>query len=522
MLQWLDMFLYNTMTRKKQQFKPLKGRNVLLYTCGLTVYDYAHIGNLRAFIFEDLLRRVLEFNAFNVKHVQNFTDVGHLVSDADEGEDKMEVGAQREHRTAWQVADFYINAFREDIKKLRIREPAVWARATDNIQEMIELVKVLEKKKFTYMTEDGIYFDTSKLKDYGKLARLDARGLKAGARIEMTEGKRRPTDFALWKFSPKDKKRDMEWDFLMEKEVGGEEYQVLMEISKNNHSIQILETKENPKTHAFSVRVNFRGFPGWHIECSAMAMKYLGQTIDIHCGGVDHIPVHHTNEIAQSEAATGKKFVDFWLHNEFMLVDGRKMSKSLRNFYTLRDLADKGFSPLAFRYLCLSAHYRSQMNFTLEALQDAENTVKSINDFVFRLSGGNAGLPKSKKIEAALKKAKEEFVRAINDDLDMPNALAAIFVLMRDVNREIDKDRADRKTLKAVKDFFDEVNTVLDIIEDQDISLSPEEKKLVTLREQFRKQRDFRAADEIRSQLKAKGIVLEDTPKGVRARRVSK
>lgn len=471
------MFLYNTMTRKKQRFTG-KGRNVLLYTCGPTVYDYAHIGNLRAFIFEDLVRRVLEFNAFKVKHVQNITDVGHLVSDADEGEDKMVVGAAREHKTAWQVAEFYTNAFNEDVKKLHIKKP-IWTKATDNIKEMIELVKTLEKKKFTYIINDGVYFDTSKFKNYGKLAKLDMKGLKAGARIEMTEGKKRPTDFALWKFSL-GRRRDMEWDSPWGK-----------------------------------------GFPGWHIECSAMAMKYLGETIDIHCGGVDHIPVHHTNEIAQSEAATGKKFANFWLHSEFMLVDGRKMSKSLGNFYTLRSLVDKGFSPLAFRYMCLSVHYRSQMNFTLEALQDAENTVKSINDFVFRLSGGKDIAP-NKKIQTALKKAKEDFVKSINDDLDTPNAFAALFTLIKSVNKEIDKEKTDKKTLKMVKDFFSEVNEILGIIEEQDVSFNAEEKKLLALREQFRKQRDFKAADEIRNQLKAKGIIIEDTPRGVRARRSSK
>ena len=478
------MFLYNTLTRKKQRFTT-KGRNVLLYTCGLTVYDYAHIGNLRSFIFEDLLRRVLEMNAFKVKHLQNFTDVGHLTSDADEGEDKMSLGAEREHKTAWQIAEFYINAFKDDVKALHIKEPTIWAKATDNIEEMIELVRKLEKKGFTYKTEDGVYFDTSKFKNYGRLANLDIKGLKAGARVAM-KGKKHPTDFALWKFSL-DRKRDMEWD------------------------------------SPFG-----RGFPGWHIECSAMAMKYLGETIDIHCGGVDHIPVHHTNEIAQSEAATGKKFANFWLHNEFLLVDGKKMSKSLGNFYTLRSLVEKGFSPLAFRYLCMSVHYRSQMNFTLEALQDAENTVKSINDFVFRLGGGTSenakgvSLPANKKIETALKEAKENFMKAINDDLDTPNAFAALFGLMKIVNREIDNEKADRKTLKIVKEFFSEINEILDVIEEQTISLSQDEKKLVSLREQFRKQRDFKAADDIRNQLKFKGIVLEDTPEGVRARRVPK
>jgi len=449
----------------------------MLYTCGPTVYDHAHIGNLRSFLFEDLLKRVLKFNGFKVKHVMNFTDVGHLVSDQDEGEDKMEVGAQREHKTAWEIAEFYINAFKEDAKRLRMQEPDIWARATDHISEMIDLVRRIEEEGYAYVTDDGVYFNTLRLKGYGKLARLKAKGLKAGARVEM-KGKRSPTDFALWKLSL-GRKRDMEWD--------------------------------SPWG---------MGFPGWHIECSAMAIKYLGQTIDIHCGGVDHIPVHHTNEIAQSEVATGKKFSNYWLHNEFMLVDGRKMSKSLGNYYTLRDIVSKGFSPLAFRYLCLSVHYRSQMNFTLDALRDAENAVKTVNDFIFRLEQTKENnLARNKKIENALKTVKEEFMKSINNDLDTPNAFAALFKLMRSVNKEIDAGKADKKNLEAVLEFFRDINEVLDIAEEKQADLTPEEKKLLDLRESFRRQKDFKAADDIRNQLKEKGIILEDSPEGVRWRR---
>ena len=481
--------LYNTLARKKQVFKPI-GNTVTMYTCGLTVYDYAHIGNLRSFLFEDLLKRTLLLNGFKVKHVQNFTDVGHLVSDSDEGEDKMEVGATREKKTAWEIADFYINAFKEDFKALRMKEPHHWVRATDHIREMIELVKKIEEKGYTYLTEDGVYFNTLRMKGYGKLARLKAKGLKAGARVEM-KGKRAPTDFALWKCSPLDRKRDMEW--------------------------------ASPWC---------TGFPGWHIECSAMAIKYLGETIDIHCGGVDHIPVHHTNEIAQSETATGKKFANYWMHNEFMLVDGKKMSKSLGNFYTLKDITSKGFPPTAFRYLCLSVHYRSQMNFTLDSLRDAENAVKSINDFVFRLGqtrqeNGTThemrhSIPRSKKIESALKNAKEDFMKSINNDLDTPNALAALFKLMKTVNKEIDSGKADRKSADAVREFFNDVNEIFDIFEKEEKPLTPEEKKLIDLRESFRHQKDFKAADEIREQLKGKGIILEDTPEGIRWRRIMK
>lgn len=267
------------------------------------------------------------------------------------------------------------------------------------------------------------------------------------------------------------------------------------------------------------IKINFRGFPGWHIECSAMAIKYLGETIDIHCGGVDHIPVHHTNEIAQSETATGKKFANFWLHNEFMLVDGKKMSKSLGNFYTLKDITAKGFSSVAFRYLCLSVHYRSQMNFTFDALKDAENAVKSINGFAFRL-GQCKDLPRNKKIENALKRSKEDFMKSINNDLDTPNALAALFKFMRIVNKEIDSGKADKKTAEAVREFLNDMNEIFDVLEKEQKELTPEEKKLIDLRESFRTQRDFKAADDIRNQLKEKGILVEDTPDGVRWRRL--
>ncbi|MBI4170269.1 MAG: cysteine--tRNA ligase [Candidatus Aenigmarchaeota archaeon] len=522
--------LYNTLARKKQVFRPLKGNEVLLYTCGPTVYDYAHIGNLRAFLFEDLLKRVLLFNSFGVKHVMNLTDVGHLVSDKDEGEDKMIIGAQREHKTAWQVADFYINAFMEDAKKLHIQEPTFWLRATDHIEEMTALVKTLEQKGFTYITNDGIYFDTSKLRDYGKLAKLDIRGLRAGARVEVAEGKRNTTDFALWKFSPPDKKRDMEWDFVAEIYVDDKEYDEIRNIATKNHNVRILDVmniaatpnkiKKDKTTATKKTKVNFRGFPGWHLECSAMSMKYLGKTIDIHCGGVDHIAVHHTNEIAQSEAATDKKFVRFWLHNEFMLVDGKKMAKSLGNYYTLNDIRAKGFSPLAFRYLCMSVHYRSQMNFTLAALQDAENALQSIKDFIFRLKNLGTDGKKNAKIEAALKKARTNFIKSINDDLDMPHALAALFEIMKTVNKEIDAGKADKRSMDNVYYFFIEINKILDITEEKKAELTPEEKKLIDLREHFRSVKDFRAADEIRRQLKEKGVFLEDTPRGPKWKKV--
>ena len=308
----------------------------------------------------------------------NITDVGHLTSDSDTGEDKMEKGARRENKTVWEVADFYTKAFFEDIKRLNIIKADIICKATDHIKEQIELIKKLEKKGYTYKIEDGIYFDTSKLKDYGKLAKLKKEDLLAGARVEIVKGKKHPTDFALWKFSPKDKKRQMEW------------------------------------SSPFNT-----GFPGWHIECSAMSMKHLGNTFDIHCGGIDHIQVHHTNEIAQSETATGKKFVNYWLHNEFIVLkDNIKMAKSGENFITLSELIKKGYSPEDYRYLCLTTHYRKPLMFSYEALDGAKNSVEKLKSYVLEI------LNTKNKGHKDIKKYKEEFLNAINNDLGTSEALA--------------------------------------------------------------------------------------------------
>ncbi|MEM4245179.1 MAG: cysteine--tRNA ligase, partial [Candidatus Nanoarchaeia archaeon] len=294
----MELKFYNTLTRKKEVFKPIHDKKVGIYTCGPTVYWYQHIGNLRSYIFSDLLKKVLLFNGYEVKHVMNVTDVGHLTSDADEGEDKIEKAAAKEGKSAKEIADYYWKVFRNDFKKLNIAEPTVWCKATEHIKEQIDLIKRLEKKGYTYRTDDGIYFDTSKFKDYGKLARLKKEGLEAGKRIELKD-KKNITDFALWKFSEKPGVRQQEWD------------------------------------SPWGV-----GFPGWHIECSAMSMKHLGEHFDIHTGGIDHIPVHHTNEIAQSEAATGKKFVNYWMHGAFLTSKGEKISKSKGGLYTIAELEE--------------------------------------------------------------------------------------------------------------------------------------------------------------------------------------
>src|SRR3989338_1696760 len=327
------MKLYNTLIRAKQHFTPAHNNQVKLYACGPTVYDYAHIGHYRAYIFVDVLRRALMYNGYELTHVMNITDVGHLTDDADCGEDKVEVKALKEKKSVWEIAKFYTDDFFEAMDSLGVERPEIVCKATDHINEMIDFIRAIENRGFAYKTSDGIYFDTSKLEDYGKLAKLNLKELQEGARVEPNPEKRSSTDFALWKFSLKDSKRQME---------GNSPWGV--------------------------------GFPGWHIECSAMSLKYLGDHFDIHCGGIDHIPVHHTNEIAQNEGALGHQTVNYWLHSEFLLTNDERMGKSKGNFLTLPLLKEKQYDPLAYRYFCLGAHYRSKLNFTFEALTGAQHT----------------------------------------------------------------------------------------------------------------------------------------------------
>ena len=338
--------LYDNYTRSFRRFEPLRSGPVGLYTCGPTVYNYQHIGNFRTFLFEDLLKRVLEWNGYTVRHIMNITDVGHLTSDADSGEDKMVAGARRTGKSAWEIAALYTASFLEDMRALNIEEPLLYPRATDHIAEQIDFIADLEQKGYTYRTSDGIYFDTSKQPDYGFLARLDKAGLEAGKRVELGE-KRHITDFALWKFSPPGEQRQMEW------------------------------------TSPWGT-----GFPGWHIECSAMAQKYLGDFFDIHCGGEDHIPVHHTNEIAQTEARAGTRLANFWMHGYFLLDNETKMAKSAGEFLRLKTLTDRGYDPLAYRYLCLTAHYRSQLNFTWDALDAAATGLERLRSGVHAAPDG--------------------------------------------------------------------------------------------------------------------------------------
>jgi cysteinyl-tRNA synthetase len=474
--------IFNTLTRRKETIKPLKDKRLGMYACGLTVYDFAHIGNLRTYVLEDILRRVLEFNGFKVKHVMNITDVGHLTSDADTGEDKMEVGARRERKTAWEISEYYTKLFLDDEDKLNIEKPQIIPRATRHISEMIKLIRLLEKKGYTYVIDDGVYFDTSKSKGYGRLARLEPGGMLPGARVEVNPQKRNPSDFALWKSSPKGTKRDMEWD------------------------------------SPWGV-----GFPGWHIECSAMSMKYLGKTLDIHCGGVDHIPIHHTNEIAQSEGATGKKFVDYWMHAAHLIVDGKRMAKSLGNFYTLKDVIDRGYDPMSLRFFYIQGHYRREVNFTYEGLDAARNALNSISDFVRRLKEYD-GEKKNARVKALVLQAGTRFTRAMNDDVNTPEALAILFRFMTHVNRLMGERNISKADAGAILELMLLLDKVLGLSLNRSLkkqALSEQVEILVSERELARKIGDYARADAIRSRLREEfGIVLEDTPSGVKWRRV--
>ena len=462
------MYLYNTATHHKDEFKPQNEHQVTMYCCGPTVYNFAHIGNLRTYIFEDLLSRTIRLH-YPLKHVMNITDVGHLVSDADSGEDKMEVGAAREGKSAWDIAKFYEQKFWQDYDALHCTRPTIISRATAHIKEMIALVKTLEEKGYTYRTSDGIYYDTSKFSRYDALvghARI--RGLQGGARVEMSDEKRNPTDFALWKFSPKDKKRQMEWD------------------------------------SPWGV-----GFPGWHIECSAMAMKYLGHTLDIHCGGIDHVTIHHTNEIAQSEAATGEKYVNYWVHGEFLILRSGKMSKSGGTFVTLDVLKEKGYEPLAYRYLCLGAHYRTQLEFSYESMDSATKSLKNLRALSCQAKDEANGTPvQSEKVQAW----KNKFTAAMEDDLNAPKALAITWEAVR--SGEL---TAGEKL--AFLEFADTI-LALDLFKKPEAAaceLPAEVAELLKARAEARGAKDWKKSDELRDAIARLGYVVKDTPQGQQA-----
>jgi cysteinyl-tRNA synthetase len=455
----MTLRLYDTYTRSVREFEPLKPPVVGIYTCGPTVYDYAHIGNLRTYIFEDLLRRVLEFNGYDVKHVMNITDVGHLVSDADTGEDRMEKGSRRTGQSAWKIAELYAQEFKNDLQRLNIYEPHIWCRATDHIQEQIDFVKCIEANGYTYRTSDGIYFDTSKLPDYGYLGRLDIEGLQAGARVDVAE-KRNPTDFALWKFSPPGEKRQMEWD------------------------------------SPWGI-----GFSGWHIECSAMATKYLGPYFDIHCGGEDHITVHHPNEIAQTQACHDTRLANFWMHGYFLQIDKGRMGKSEGNFLRLQNLIDKGYDPLVWRFFCLGAHYRTKLNFFWEALDGAATGLNRLRTVTYEW--GAPGEPNQEYID--------QFAKHVNDDLNIPRALALAW--------DLAKSELPAPIKKATMFEFDQVLGLnLASWEPSTEAVPDAVMALIGQREQARANNAWQEADELREQVRAAGYEIEDTPQGPRAR----
>ncbi len=455
------MKVYNTLDREKEEFTPIQGNLVRMYSCGPTVYSYAHIGNMRTYIFMDLLRRSLRFCGFKVKGVMNITDVGHLLSDGDEGEDKMQKAARKEGKTPWEIAAFYTDAFFKDIDALNVGRPEIIAKATDHIPEMIEFVKGLLEKGYAYEISDGIYFDIGKFPGYGKLSGQTVDEKEAGARIEENSEKRHPADFALWKKA--DKNHIMQW--------------------------------ESPWG---------MGFPGWHIECSAMSKKYLGEVFDLHTGGIDAVPVHHENEIAQNEALAGKKTVNYWMHGEFMMVDGGKMSKSLGNVYTVSDLEKKGYLPLDFRYFCLNAHYRKKLNFTFEGMDAAHTSYERLRNALYAHK-----MSQTATDPAVIEELMKKFKGAVEDDMNIPFALGVLW---------------DAVKLPKSKDVYKlalEFDKVLGLSLDKVTAPAPEKidvpadiAALAEARLAAKKEKNWAEADRLRAEITAKGYAIKDTKEG--------
>jgi cysteinyl-tRNA synthetase len=447
----MSLKIYNTLSRKKEIFKPLENNLVRIYGCGPTVYWYQHIGNIRRYIFEDILIRTLLFNKYKIKHIINVTDVGHLTSNADEGEDKIEKAAKKEGKTAKEITEYYFKIFKEDLKKVNFTMPDKWTWATEHINEQIDLVKKLEEKGYTYRTSDGIYFDTSKFKNYGEMARLNIKGLQAGKRIDFGN-KKNKTDFALWKFSKNPGIRQQEWN------------------------------------SPWGI-----GFPGWHIECSTMATKYLGEQFDIHTGGIDHIQVHHINEIAQSEAASGKNpWVKYWLHCNYLILKEGKMSKSSGQITRLKNLEEKNYNPLEFRYLCLLTHYRKKIEFDFKLMDSAKEAYSRLKNIIHEEKDDN-------KIN---KEYLEYFKEAINDDLNTPKALQVLWKLVRDK-----KAKGKIQTIKKMDEILG-----LDLlkIQKRELKVSKIIKELIKEREKARKEKNFKRADEIRERINKEGYIIED------------
>ena len=454
------MKIYNTLTREKEEFKPIDENEVRIYSCGPTVYNYAHIGNLRAYLFMDNLRRVLKYNGYKLKHVMNITDVGHLTSDADEGEDKMMKAARRENKNPYEIADFYTKAFLTDIDKLNIGKPEIIARATEHINIMEDYVKKIIENGYTYSTEDTVYFNTSKLDKYGVLSNRKVEDQKAGARVEFDAKKKNISDFALWIRAPKE--HIMQWDSFFGK-----------------------------------------SYPGWHLECSAMSYKYLGDHFDIHTGGIDHIPIHHENEIAQSKGFSGKEPVNYWMHCNFLLVNGEKMSKSLNNLYTLDDLEKKGYEPLVYKMFNFSSNYRNQINFTWEAMDSAKIALNRLREGY--LKHGEEG--KEKISEDIIKDYENRFLEAINDDLNMPMAMSVVW--------DVVKNPVKSKDFQNLLLKFDEVLGLnLKSYVPEETKLPEEIQELVRLRNEARSLKNWSESDRLRDELVSKGYTVKDTKEG--------
>ena len=442
------MKLYNTATRKLEIFKPISNEVVKIYTCGPTVYSSPHIGNFASYIYWDLLIRTLIANGYKVNRVMNMTDVGHLTSDGDDGEDKLEKGARKENKTVWEVADFYINEFMDSFHALNLLEPEKICRATDYVKEDMAAVDAMIKNGFTYETADGIYFDTAKFADYAKFANLDLENLKAGARVEFSNEKHNPSDFAVWKFIQPGEKHAMRWDYL-----------------------------------------GRPGYPGWHLECSTIINAELGEPIDIHTGGIDHIPVHHTNEIAQTYAISGKTLANYWLHCNFINIDGQRIAKSTGNIYTLADLAERGFSPLDYKLWVLQGHFQGDRNFTFEGLDAAKNR---------RLNWKNRIAMELQRPQKTDGKISEKLLEALNNNLNSAEAFAIL-----DNTTEISLD-----DWRNIDSLFG-----LKLIEETP-DISDEDKALIKDREAARAAKDWQKSDDIRHELELKGITIKDTPDG--------
>jgi len=474
----VNLKVYNTITRKKEVFQPLENNTVKIYNCGPTVYTYAHIGNFRTFIFDDTLRRVLEFLGYRVRQIMNITDVGHMTTDDDidagEGKDKLQEQAQKENKDPLQIARFYEEAFLEDFDRLGLLRPEAFPRASEHIAEMIEFVEQLLAKGVAYQIDEEVFFDLGQFPAYGQLSGNTLAELRAGHRVEVDKRKKSPFDFYLWKSDPK---HLMQWPSPW-----------------NQH-----------------------GFPGWHLECSVMSMKYLGETLDIHTGGEDNIFPHHEDEIAQSEALTGKPFSRYWMHVRHLLVNNEKMSKSKGNFYPVRDLIDKGWRGNEIRYSLISGHYRQNLNFTEQALEDARKALRRVTDFIASMQAKN-GPGTESRVAQALEKSETEFRAAICDDINIAGALGAMFNLVREINRlgeDVSKDEA-ASVIAALHNF----DRIFNVLPEEEQGIDAEIEALIEERTAARKGKDFKRSDEIRDQLAKMGIELEDKAGGTRWKRI--